>query len=201
MERALLAFGLLTCWLFTNALFAASPAEGSSSNKNDAGKNASSDKFKIRARLTADHLALSSQRVRCTLEPVSEKNEKPAAFSSVVETLAPGKKLYVILKDFRTNTQPGVLYTAYLNLPEKATPAETREHVIGVINFFNATISPDPAHASSSNRFVSFDITNLAKKLLASGRLKDNAMVTLVPRGVPDDDAKPIIGEVTIVEQ
>jgi tyrosinase len=158
-------------------------------------------KFKVRAKLTADHLALSSKPVRAVLEPVSEENEKPASLASLVESLPRGKKLYVVFKDFRTNLQPGVLYTAYLNLPEGAKPEVAREHAIGIINFFNATVASDPAQAPKSDRFASFDITDRAKKLSAAGKLRDKPEVTLIPAGAPAADAKPIIGEVTLVEQ
>jgi len=201
MLRVLLSLGLITSLLVSASAFAASLSAGGSAHKDDAAKTAASQKPKVRARLAAEHLALSSKRVSCTLEPVAAANEKPATVASVVESLPPGKKLYLVFKDFRTNAQPGVLYTAYLNLPEKAPIEMAREHAIGIINFFNATVSPDPTEAKKSGRFVSFDVTKLAKKLRSNGRLKDKAVLTLVPAGVTAADSKPIIGEVTLVEQ
>lgn len=197
MLRVLSSLGLVASLLasasaFANSLSAGSPADD---------QGTKDPKFKVRARLAADHLDLSSGRARCVLEPVPEADEKPATVGSLVESLPPGKKLYVVLRDFRTNAQPGVLYNVYLDLPEKATPEVAREHAIGIVNFFNATIAPDPARARKTERFVSFDVTNLARKLRVNGGLGDRAVVTLIPVGVPAADAKPIIGEVTLVEQ
>jgi hypothetical protein len=201
MLRALSSLGLIAFLFVWASTVAGSPAGGRSAGNQDAGKTTSTRKFRVRARMKADHLALSSKPVRCKLEPVSDVNEKPATVASLVASLPPGKKLYVVLRDFRTNMQPGVLYTAYLNLPENAPPEIAREHAFGVVNFFNASISADPVNATKSDRFISFDITRLAKKLRSKGRLKDQAVVTLVPAGVSNADAKSIIGEITLVEQ
>jgi hypothetical protein len=203
MLRDLLVLGVLTFLCVAGSALAASPPGASSADSPEAGQpDAPRDpKFKVRARMTADHLVLSPRKVRCELEPVASADEKPATLASLLETLPSGKKLYVVLRDFRTNTQPGVLYNAYLNLPEKAPPELAREHAIGVVNFFNATIAADPTQATKSARFVSFDVTKLARNLASKGRLGDKAVVTLVPAGVPAADSTPVIGEVSLVEQ
>jgi tyrosinase len=114
-----------------------------------------------------------------------------------IAKLAAGRVLLLVLNNIQTNVQPGVIYHLWLQLPASAGNAET-DHYIGAINFFGR----EHAHeGSNADKFYSFDITDLAKKLKAKGEIADKAELTIAPAGTPAADAKPVIGDVSLVEQ
>ncbi|MBV8201120.1 MAG: tyrosinase family protein [Acidobacteria bacterium] len=128
----------------------------------------------------------------------------PEAFTQRLKTLAPERNLYLVLKGLRTEVQPGVLYDIYLQLPKGTTPGKgAAEHLVGTINFFDTGHGDHTvAGAGTEAKFFSFDITGLmtnlaAKKLLDTGKLD----VTFAPVGQPAAAAKPLVGEISIVEQ
>ena len=92
--------------------------------------------------------------------------------------------------------QPEVIYHLYLELPAQTAGAAGEEYYIGNINFFGRGHSH-----GSDDKFYSFDITDLAKRLKAKGLLTDKAELTIAPAGQPASAATPVIGEVSIVEQ
>ncbi|HEV3298202.1 MAG TPA: hypothetical protein VG055_01080 [Planctomycetaceae bacterium] len=144
---------------------------------------------------------MSDKAVRRMLEPVASANEKTASFRAVINSLADGKRLYLLLRDFRANAQPGVLYSVYLDLPHNPSREMEKQHFVGIVNFFNARAIPNPPRLQKSRHFVSFDITRLVKGLAAAGTLEHKPVVTIVPAGTPANDSKPVIGEISIVEQ
>lgn len=128
-------------------------------------------------------------------------------FPTQVAALLPEKKLYLVLRGLSTDTQPGVLYNVYVNLPAGTTPKKGDPHYAGVINFFGAqhmhaagSGSPSPA-SDMSSRFRSLDITQVVRKLSTQGALNETPSVSLVPVGKPLEAAKPVVGEITLVEQ
>ena len=50
-------------------------------------------------------------------------------------------------------------------------------------------------------RFYQFDITNLAKALLAKNFLTASPTITIAPAGQPAEKANPVIGEISIIEE
>jgi tyrosinase len=119
-----------------------------------------------------------------------------------VAALASGRRLFLVISNYRAQTQPGVLYRIYLDLPPGATPQVAERHYVGSINFFNA--SGRRAHfgrdAGTGNR-ISFDVTDMARQLRAEGRLGDEPHVVIVPVGRPAAEASPVIGDISLVEQ
>jgi hypothetical protein len=115
-----------------------------------------------------------------------------------VEQLAPNHRLYLQLRNLSTDDQPAVLYNLYLQLP--AGSGGTTDFYVGHINFFENEMH-DHGHGSDTDKFYSFDITDLAKRLRAGGKLTSNPELTIVPKGQPTATAKPVIGEVSIIEQ
>ena len=116
-----------------------------------------------------------------------------------VKTLPPNHKLYLVLKNLKADVHPGVIYHVYLDLPEGASPKDAINYQVGTINFFDAVphAGRQDSHESNSERkFRSFDITNIAKTVL-----KDNPSVTIAPLGEPAAEARPVVGEVSLVEQ
>jgi hypothetical protein len=68
---------------------------------------------------------------------------------------------------------------------------------VGTINFFNE----GHAHAgASSHEAYSFDVTEVARKLQSKGGVPEKPTVTIAPAGEPEE-AKPVIGRVSLVEQ
>jgi tyrosinase len=152
--------------------------------------------------MSTEHLDLSDKAVTAKLAPTPpKKGEQPVSLADVVKGLTGDRKLFLVVKDLRTNTQPGVTYSVYLDLPVGATPELTRKHYVGTINFFNASVARDPAKAAKSDRFQSFDVTKLVKTLSASGKLGEKLTVSVVPDDLPDLKSKPRIGELSLVEQ
>lgn len=157
---------------------------------------------KERAKMGSAPLALTDKPVRCTLEPSSEKkDEHPPTVSEIVKKLAPSRKLLLVVKDLRTNVQPGVIYSLYLDLPDRASPQVAEAHFAGSINFFNALVTENPAKAARSERFMSFDVTQLMKTLSSRHKLKEKPTLTIVPEGHPVSASKPLIGEISLFEQ
>jgi hypothetical protein len=155
-----------------------------------------------RASMSTDHLDLTATAVTAKLAPKpAGKGERPPSVPDVVKGLAGDRKMYLVIRDLRTNTPPGVTYSIYLDLPADATPEVARKHFVGTFNFFNASVAPDPAKATKSDRFQSFDVTQLLKSLAAAGKLGEKVVVTVVPDELPDPQAKPRIGELTLSEQ
>jgi len=115
---------------------------------------------------------------------------------AVLDTLG-RRRLYLVLRDLRTDEPPGVLYDLYLDLPAGGQPRENDPHYVGSFNFYNAAASFAPADA----RFQSFDISDVARALRARGKLTDPTTITVVAGGTPDAAARPVIGRVELVVQ
>ena len=141
--------------------------------------------------------APSHARLKLAPEAVGTK------LSAVVRTLKADESLFLVLKNLHANVNPDVLYHVYLDLPEGADPKTAAEHHVGVINFFNAAGHGADHEAASGpdDRFYSFDITQLAKKLLAKGALEDEPQVTIMPLAKGTVEAQPLVGEISIVRQ
>jgi tyrosinase len=123
------------------------------------------------------------------------------ALTARVEALPSEKQLYLMIKNYRADLQPGVIYNVYLDLPPAGAPNGGEGHYVGSINFFG--VVPHDGHEShaASAAVMTFDITELAKRLKSEGQLTSTPTVTIVPSGEPTEDSKPVIGEISIVEQ
>jgi tyrosinase len=147
-------------------------------------------------------IPLGSSPVRASLEPPAGT---AAAAASVlpnrVRALPASRRLYLVIRDLQTDAQPGVLYHVYLELPASAAANQTEQYHVGTINFFAAMGHDHAAAAAGTPRFYSFDITDLAKKLQSKNQLSAKPTVTIAPDGQPAADAKPVVGEISVVEQ
>jgi outer membrane protein OmpA-like peptidoglycan-associated protein/subtilisin family serine protease len=115
------------------------------------------------------------------------------------ETITPrsGKRLYLVLRNYRADSPPGTVYRVYLELPANATPEIARRHYVGTFNFFESV----PLHGAAAGHTYSFDITELARRLAPHGGVSRTPNVTIVPAGRPIEAARPVIGEISIVER
>jgi tyrosinase len=116
-----------------------------------------------------------------------------------LESLAPNRHIYVVLRELHADVQPDTLYHVYLGLTQGAKPEKGDPHEIGILNFYNAV--PLEGGAAASGQFRSFDVTALLKNLQQRNALTDRTTVTIVPSGVPAPAAKASIGRVEMVEQ
>lgn len=117
-----------------------------------------------------------------------------------VSKLPAGKRLFVVIRNLSTNVQPGVIYHVYLELPAATPAAKGREFQIGTINFFDAEHAMHGG-ADQSDRFISFDITDLAKQLRAKNLLTATPVITIAPIRTPSAEAKPVVGDISLVEE
>src|SRR5262249_53721011 len=147
-------------------------------------------------------IPLEATGTRVTLTaPAAGPTVAPTALSARVEALPDEKQLYLMIKNYRADLQPGVIYNVYLDLPPAGAPNAGEGHYVGSINFFG--VVPHDGHEShtASAAVMTFDITELARRLKSEGLLTDTPTVTIVPSGEPVEDSKPVIGEISIVEQ
>jgi tyrosinase len=128
-----------------------------------------------------------------------------------VEQVEEDRRLLLVLRGLATQLQPGVLYHVYLQLPAGADGQPAEEHLVGSINFFDAEEHAEhgggeghgAGHAEGAppDKFYSFDVTTLAKRLAAAGTLPGAPIVTIAPANDPNAEAQPVVGEIRLVEQ
>jgi hypothetical protein len=155
------------------------------------------ESFETLATSASKPVALGAGPVAVTLAPVAGS---AASLSARTATVRQGRKVYLVVRGLGTNEQPEVTYQVYLALPEGAAPNPDGPHYVGSLNFFNA-ISYGKAKGGRDPRFFSFDVTNLLKTLQSRKSMGDLATVTIVPTATPRASAKPVIGEIALVEQ
>lgn len=160
---------------------------------------------------TATHVLAATAPVPLTSEPVRVQlkvRETPAAvapetaFDRQISALASSTRAYLVISKLQATAQPNVLYDVYFAPSEAAEPKPPVRHRVGTINFFNAVAHGEHTEAlARDERFVSFDVTSLARSLQTEGQLKAEPSVTIVPAGEPASNAKPIIGAIELILQ
>lgn len=122
--------------------------------------------------------------------------------SAQLESLPEKRRLYLVLNDIKADAQPEALYRVYLDLPGDGAPSDpVNSHYVGTFNFFAAVPHGDDHAGHNVSRSTSFDITEVAANLNAKGLLKSEAAVTIVPSNEPAANAKPVVGDISFVEQ
>jgi tyrosinase len=148
----------------------------------------------------AGPIALGSGPVRVTLTDSEALGRHGLA--AHVTSLAPGRHIYLVLRELHAEEQPGVLFHVYLDLAEGAKPGKNDAHHVGALNFFGATQLRDAEKANAGERaFRSYDITALARKLQAQKLLSEQTTVTILPGAAPAANAHAQIGRIEVVEQ
>lgn len=102
--------------------------------------------------------------------------------------------------------QPEVLYHVYFDPPEKSTPDKGGGYCVGTISFFDALELDhgDGAHArhgSGEDKFYSFDVSDLLRRLGGSKSLSEKPTVTIAPAGEPASAARPVVGTIELLQQ
>ena len=129
--------------------------------------------------------------------------------SQQLESLAPGKSLYLVVRGLTATEAPGVLYSVYLDLPAGASPTENDPHQVGIIHFFNARApgaANEPDAESSVNTdaekvFFSFDVTPAVRALRQRGWLQEATTLTFIPDGQPVPSARAVVGHLELIDQ
>jgi tyrosinase len=148
---------------------------------------------------------LTDAAVTVRLEPVAD-GQTLAARAEAVRT--GNRKWQLVVGKLQTDAQPGVLYNVFLNLPSDATREQQKVHLVGTLNFFDAGghgdahDHADRADASSADETaVRFDVSELVKRQITERRLTEKPAVTIVPAGKPSAKAKPVVGEISLMER
>jgi len=146
---------------------------------------------------------LSGAPVQVNFEAPPGPEAEQLPLSARIKQLKAGRRLYVVAKNLRADVQPGVVYHVYFDLPPGTTPKPGKRdpHYIGTLNFFDAHDHEGGPEAAGMAKFRSFDVTRVAKNLQATKRLSTKPTLTIAPANQPEADAKPVIGELTVVEQ
>jgi hypothetical protein len=129
---------------------------------------------------------LGSRATRVTL--------KGESLAARLESLARGRRLFLVIGGLRADHDPGVGFEVYVDLPDGASPAPL--YHAGSINYYNAAIG----RTGSADAYFSFDITAVARALRGRGLLRDATTLTIVPSD-GTLEGKPVIGRIEIVEQ
>jgi tyrosinase len=138
-------------------------------------------------------IALGAQTIKVTLRPTARTSGESEGEDGHA------KRLYLVLRNYRANTQPGIIYHVYLALPAGVSGHAAEQHYVGPMSFFDAV--PHGHHGVGAGRTTSFDVTDVAERLRAAGLLTGHPSVTIAPAGEPATASQPIIGEISLVEQ
>lgn len=113
------------------------------------------------------------------------------------------RRLFLVIRRLRAQAIPGTVFNVFLELPGDTSGSAAEANKIGTIHFFDSVghSGHGPATANAQQRFFSFDITDLARRLLAEGRLTATPTLTIAPADEVDATARPVVGEITLVEQ
>jgi tyrosinase len=131
--------------------------------------------------------------------PASAAAVNAQSFAARMASMPPEAKLYMVLKDAAAAEQPGVVYDVYLETQGGGRPAPDDPHYLGAINFF-AAVGME-GMAGGVPRTFSLDVTRQARALAAQNLIPDNLTVFIAPVGSPNEAARPVIGEMQMVEQ
>jgi tyrosinase len=150
-------------------------------------------------------VALGAAPVRVNLQAAAAPaaGVAPAAspLSARLSALPENRRLYLVINNFKADAQPDTLFRVYLDLPGDAPSDPVNSHYVGSFNFFAAVPHGDDHDHEDVARSISFDITDVASDLDARGLLKAEHAVTIVPSKAPAPDAKPVVGDISFVEQ
>lgn len=152
---------------------------------------------------TAAPITLGAQPVRVQVPATTSPTASAVPGGSLaarVAALPENRRLYLVISNFKADAQPEALFRVYLDLPDSPPSDPINSHYVGSFNFFAAVPHGD-AHADHVARTLSFDVTQVVAELDAKGLLKSEPAVTIVPSNEPVANAKPVIGEISFVEQ
>jgi tyrosinase len=125
----------------------------------------------------------------------------PTPLTGRLNALPEQKRLYLIIDNLRATAPPETTYRVYLDLPDPPPEDPLNSHYVGSFNFFDAVPHGEDHSGHGGSKPFSFDITQVAADLQARGLLKAEHSVTIVPAGTPIAEAKPVVGDISFIEQ
>ena len=130
-------------------------------------------------------------------------SDAPSAAVLGLDPALPQQHCYVVLKDLHAWVQPEVLYHLYLR--SSRSQRLERANYVGNINFFDAEFHDHGGGAMAEalgQNLYSFDVTPILQQLARNHvPASDNLLLTIVPGGSPNPNAKPLIGSIELVRQ
>jgi tyrosinase len=146
-------------------------------------------------------LILGAEPVRASLQATAAPAAGVAPLAGRLAALPESHRLYLVIDNFKADAQPDTLYRVYLDLPDGPPSDPVNSNYVGSFNFFAAVPHGGDHDHGDIARSISFDITDIASNLDAKGLLKAQHVVTIVPATPPAGDAKPVVGDISFVEQ
>ena len=131
------------------------------------------------------------------MEPAQAATEK---LTLKLPALSAEQGIFLVLDNIQTNVSPNTLYRVYLGMPAGTTGAAREAYRVGTINFFEAASHAEGATNMEPPHY-SFDVTALVKRLGAAKTITDEPTVSIVPSSKPSAEARPLIGNVLLVQQ
>ena len=97
----------------------------------------------------------------------------PRLMAEATRSAAATRRVFLNVEDIRAESNPGVVYGVYLNLPRKYDERIRDHHHVGNVTVFGieAMNDPDPAHDHVAGMRHTFDVTRKMRVLERSGRL------------------------------
>jgi tyrosinase len=146
-------------------------------------------------------IALGAQPTRVAMRPATPAATPSTSFlAERLNALPAQHRLYLVLNNLSATAVPETLYRVYLDLPEGAPNDPFNSNYVGSFQFFDA-VPHGEDHAMHGSKPFTFDVTDVVANLQARGQLKPDHTVTIVPAGEPAADAKPVVGDISFVEQ
>ncbi len=145
------------------------------------------------------HLTSEPVRVQLKTPDGSAARAPETSLDRRLRKSSSSTRVYLVISKLQAVAQPDVLYNLYFAPSEEAVSKLPARHRVGTINFFNAVNHGEDADPLvNDERFISFDVTNLVRRLQLEKRLKTEPSVIVVPAGQPETDAKPVIGSIEL---
>jgi tyrosinase len=157
---------------------------------------------KVRASAARISLSQSAVHTPLALAP-GVPGEAARSIAARAESLDASGRIFLVVRDLQTDASPNTLYALYLDLPANSTVEQKKAHAVGAINFFHAHMDQPVGHGrmiAGHRVAASFDITGLVQTLRKAGKLSNKPILSIIPIGKPNAAAKPVVGEISIIE-
>lgn len=154
-------------------------------------------------RAVARSLELSTTPAKTRLLPPPGAGAGVGNLAARVRALTGNRRLYLVISKLSAQAQPGTAFDVFLELPADASGAAAEANKIGTIHFFDAVGhgGHGPATATAAQKFFSFDITDVAKRLVEENRLTATPELTIAPADEVNAQSRPVVGEINLIEQ
>jgi tyrosinase len=116
---------------------------------------------------------------------------RPAGPLSRTEAATPAR-VYLVVEDVEADTNPGIVYAVFANVPDDDDDPTNDAHYVGNLSLFGIESSRDLDQDHAGGLRFAFDITDLYTELRGQGRWNEEQVtVTFEPLGlVPAGDAE-----------